>query len=280
MAYKIVVDSCCEYEDIIGEQSNVAKIPFSMLLEGETIVDDKSFDQMEFIRKTDESDECPKSACPSPQDFCDAYVGEAQDIYVVTISAALSGCHNSAELGKKMFAEDVSADKNIHVFDTKSASVGEVLVMLKIRELAEVGMAFAEIVEKVESFIEEMGTYFVLESLETLRKNGRLSKTKAILANVLNIKPIMCATAEGEIEKLEQSRGINKALSRMADIVVGSTSNMKDKILGITHCNAHQRALDLKAKFEKIGDFKEIIIVKAAGLSTMYANNGGIIVCV
>ncbi|MFI3166834.1 MAG: DegV family protein [Bacillota bacterium] len=280
MAYKIVVDSCCEYEEIIGEQSNVAKIPFSMLLGGETIVDDKSFDQMEFIRKTDATEECPKSACPSPQDFCDAYQGDQQDIYVVTISAALSGCHNSAELGKRMFAEDFSADKNIHVFNSKSASVGEVLVMLKIRELAESGKAFADIVSEVEDYIEEMSTFFVLESLETLRKNGRLSKTKAILANVLNIKPIMCATKEGEIEKAEQARGINKALARMADIVVDSTSNMKEKILGITHCNAYERAIALKEKFEKIGDFKEIIIVKAAGLSTMYANNGGVIVCV
>ncbi len=280
MAYKIVVDSCCEYEDVIGEQSNVAKIPFSMLLEGETIVDDKSFDQMEFIRKTDASEECPKSACPSPQDFCDAYAGEETDVYVVTISAALSGCNNAAELGKKMYAEDFSAKKNIHVFDSKSASVGEVLIMLKIRELAEAGKSFADVVEEVEKYIEEQNTFFVLESLETLRKNGRLSKTKAILASVLNIKPIMCATPVGEIEKVEQARGINKALSRMADIVVESTANMKDKILGITHCNAYKRALDLKEKFEKIGDFKEIVIVKAAGLSTMYANNGGIIVVV
>ncbi len=280
MAYKIVVDSCCEYEEIIGKQENVDKIPFLMLLGGETIVDDETFDQMDFIAKTDATEECPKSACPSPQQFYDAFCGEEEDVYVITISAALSGCHNSAEVAKKMYHEDFGTSKNIHIFDTKSAAVGEVLSFLKVRELAEKGKSFIEVVKEAESYIAEKCTFFVLESLETLRKNGRLSKTKAMLANVLNIRPVMCATSEGEIEKFDQARGINKALTKMAEAVVAQTSNMKDKILGITHCNALQRALELKEKFEFLGEFKEIIIVKAAGLSTMYANNGGIIVSV
>ncbi len=94
-----------------------------------------------------------------------------------------------------------------------------------MEELAGQGAAFEEIVKQVEAFIAEMNTYFVLETLETLRKNGRLTNLQAIIANVLSIKPVMGATLDGNICKLDQVRGINKALTRMAEIIVKNVND-------------------------------------------------------
>ncbi len=90
--------------------------------------------------------------------------------------------------------------------------MGETQIAYKVKELADNGAAFEEIVQKVEAFIEAMNTYFVLETLDTLKKNGRLSNLQAIIANVLSIKPVMGATPDGNICKLDQMRGSIKRL--------------------------------------------------------------------
>ena len=123
-----------------------------------------------------------------------------------------------------------------------------------------------------------MKTKFVLESLDNLRKNGRLSHLQAIVANVLNIKPVMGGTSEGTIEKLEQARGIKKALISMAKIIERDVIKPQERILAIAHCNCLERAHFIKDEIMRRVPFKDSIIVDTAGVSTMYANEGGIIV--
>ena len=123
-----------------------------------------------------------------------------------------------------------------------------------------------------------MKTKFVLESLDNLRKNGRLSHLQAIIANVLNIKPIMGSTPEGTITKFEQARGITKALIAMAKIKERDVVKPQERILAIAHCNCLERANFVKEEILKRIPFKDSIIVDTAGVSSMYANEGGIIV--
>ena len=80
------------------------------------------------------------------------------------------------------------------MFNSRSASVGETLIALKIQECEEAGMEFEQVIEQVNAFIDEQHTYFVLESLDALRKNGRLTGIKALVATALNVKPVMGAT--------------------------------------------------------------------------------------
>ena len=123
----------------------------------------------------------------------EAYDCEADHVYAVTLSSELSGSYNSAVLGRNLLLES-SPEKKIHVFNSRSASVGETLIALKIEECESKNMEFEDIVREVEAYIESQNTYFVLESLETLRKNGRLSNLKAFVATALKIKPVMGAT--------------------------------------------------------------------------------------
>ena len=141
-------------------------------------------------------------------------------------------------------------------------------------------MSFEEIVEKVDSYIAEMNTFFVLESLETLRKNGRLSNLKAMLATALNIKPVMGSTDMGTIQQLGQARGMNKALESMVEKMLAVTKNCEEKVLAISHCNCPERAKRVCERIEKMAHFKKIVIVDTAGISSMYANDGGVILAV
>ncbi|MBQ3515413.1 MAG: DegV family protein [Lachnospiraceae bacterium] len=277
MAYKIIGDSCCDFTREEKEKYGIITIPLSLFVDGEEVIDDDDFQQLDFIQKVAKSQQSVKSACPAPEAYMNAYQAEG-DIYVVTLSAKLSGSYNSAMVAVDMYEEEFGK-KNIHVFDSKSAAAGQYLICKKIMELAEKGLPFEEVVETVETFIAGMKTYFVLESLETLRKNGRLSNVKAMVANVLNIKPVMSAK-DGEIIQLGQARGIQKALTKMVEAMKTEGVNLEEKTLILSHCNNLERANKVKEEILQLAKVKEVIIIDTRGVSTLYANDGGIIIAV
>ena len=250
-------------------------------VDGYRIRDDESFDQHDFLRRVKESVKGPKSSCPSPEEYMQAFEGEADHIYVVTLSGKLSGSYNSAVLAVNLYKEEhEDCGKQIYVFNSRSASIGETLIGMKVQELEESGLSFDEIVKKTEEYIASMNTFFVLETLDTLRKAGRLSNLKAFVASTLNIKPVMGSTDEGSIQQLGQARGMKRALAKMVEDVVAATKDCEHRILAISHCNCPERAQYVKSCLEKLAGFKKIVIVDTAGISSMYANDGGIIIAV
>ena len=279
MSFHIVADSCCELTADMKKRGNIEIAPLTLEVGGESILDDETFDQKYFLKRVAECPECPKSACPSPDYFRKSFLNGAERCYAVTLSAQLSGSYNSAVLGANL-AQEENEDLKIHVFNSRSASIGETLIVKKIVECEEAGMSFERVVETVELYISTQNTYFVLENLETLRKNGRLSKTKALVASALKIKPVMGATSEGDIVQLDQARGINKALMKMVDAIVNDAQHVENKTLAISHCNCPERAAAVKDRIEKLANFKKIIIINTAGVSSMYANDGGVIMAV
>ena len=279
MSYKIIVDSCGELPESYKKDEHFESVPLTLDIDGYQIVDDETFDQADFLRRVAASPNCPKSSCPSPQRYMEAYTCEADHVYAVTLSAELSGSYNSAELGKKLYEEEYGA-KDIHVFNSCSASVGQTLIAMKIEEYEKAGLPFEEVVAKVDAFIAEQHTYFVLESLEALRKNGRLSNLKAFVANALNIKPVMGATSIGTICQKDQARGMNRALKRMAHYVAEEVIHPEEKIVAISHCNCPERAELMKEEIQKRIQVKDFLILDTAGVSSLYASDGGVIVVV
>ncbi|MBP5324550.1 MAG: DegV family protein [Pseudobutyrivibrio sp.] len=277
--YKIIVDSCGELTEEMKKDGRFVNVPLTLEIDGEHIIDDETFDQAYFIKRVAESPNAPKSACPSPNAYMEEMECEADNIYVVTLSAELSGSYNSACLGKDLYEEEDNS-KNIHIFNSKSASSGETLIALKIAECENAGMSFEDVVDTVEKYIAEQHTFFVLETLETFRKSGRLSGLKAVLADTLNIKPVMGSTDTGYVQQLAKGRGMNIAIDKMTKCVMDVTTNCEEKILAISHCNCPERALSLKKKMESMAKFKDILILNMRGVSTMYASNGGVILVV
>lgn len=279
MSYKVIVDSCGELTEEMKESGIFETASLGIEVDDYHIIDDETFDQAEFLRRVAESPNCPKSSCPSPETYMEGYHCEAERVYAVTLSAELSGSYNSAVLGKNLYHEEYG-EKDIYVFNSRSASIGETLIARKIMECEEAGMTFPEVIETVEDYISRQTTYFVLESLETLRKNGRLTGLKAIAATVLNIKPVMGSTPKGEICQLGQARGINKALQKMVDAVVADLQDAENKILAISHCNCPERAQNVRKMLEAKTNLKEIMILDTRGISSLYANDGGVIIAV
>jgi DegV family protein with EDD domain len=276
MKYKIVADSSCDLTKEMKKQMNIELAPLKLQLGDKVFIDDENLNVLEYVQEMNAFPTAPKTACPSPQDFIERYEGD-ESVFVVTLSKELSGTYNSAVLGRDIYLEE-NKDKFIHVFNSKGASSTETLISLKIEELAKAGNNEQQIVEKVENYISSLKTFFLLESLEHLAKAGRLNHLVAKIASLLSIKAIMGNTQEGTIRLVEKVRGYKKAFIKFVDTVGAEGENLEERVLGIAHCNCPERAQAFKEEVEKRYKFKDIIIVPMNGLSSTYADDGGLVI--
>jgi len=276
MSFKIVVDSCCEMTPQMQKDPCYTKVPLTIRSNGSTFVDDETFDQADLLWAMKQSQDAPGTSCPSPQAYLDAYQCGAEDVYVVTLSALLSGSFNSAHQAKLMLMED-QPEVNVHVFNSCSAVCGETLIALKIKELAESGMPYKKVVREVEQFISKMETLFVLENLENLRKNGRLTKLQAVITGTLKIKLFCMATPEGEITKAGQALTVKQALTKLVDRAAKDPEHV-GRLSIVSHCNCLDRAFQVKQMLESKCQFSDVLITGAGGITTVYADDGGIVV--
>lgn len=276
MKFKIVGDSCCDLNDELKKKMNVKIVPLTITVGGETFIDDESLSTDKLLKSMKKYSSIPKTACPSPNDYIKEYE-EEEDIFVVTLSSQLSGSYNSALVAKDLFLEN-NPKKFIHVFDSKSASTGQSLIAMKIFELANNGFKSSDIVKKVEEYIDDMHTYFILESLDNLIKAGRINNLSGKLASILSIVPIMKSNDKGEIDLLEKVRGSKKALKRLVEVIGEQGVKIEEKVLAIAHCNCKEKAMEFKDHVKENYNFKDIVIFETHGISTVYANDGGLIV--
>lgn len=275
---KIIVDSCCEIPEKYKSDPRIEVIPLWLEIGDYRILDDESFDQADFLKRVAESPLCPRSACPSPETFLKAMKCDAENIFVITLSHKLSGSYNSAVLARSMYLEE-HGKKNIHVIDSKTAASGETQMLVKVLELAEEDLSFEEMAKKAEAYRDSVTTYFVLNTLDVFRKNGRLTGFKSFVASTLNIKPV-CVGVDGAVEQAGQGIGIKKALIRMSQIAL---SHLTPEIAALRHLMITNVACPDRAEFcrslmESGGiKFKDYTSLNARGVSSLYGCDGGII---
>ncbi len=275
MSFKVVVDSCCDLTQQQRASGLYTNVPLTIHVGSTEYRDDETLDTELLADAMAMCEQAAHTACPSPAEYLSAYEGAEGDVYVVTLSALLSGSHNSAWQAAQLFREQYP-ERNLHVFNSCSASAGETLVAAKIAQLAGQGLPFAQVVAETDRYIGEMNTLFVLENLDTLRKAGRLTKTQALITGALRVKLVMGSTPEGEIRKHTQALSIKQALSKLTDLMAQDDRH-QGKVLCVSHCLCRDRAEYLRMLARKSCDFSDILITETRGISTFYANSGGIV---
>lgn len=274
MTFKIVCDSCTDLPMELAADPCVKKVPLSIQVGPETIIDDETFQQGILLQRMRAWPDAPKTACPAPSTYLDQFLEEG-DTYVVTLSGQLSGSYNSAMQARAIYQED-GGKGNVHIFNSRSASAGQGQIAMLLRELAGSGLPFRQVVEQAEAYIDRMKTLFVLENLDNLRKNGRLTRMQALVTGALRVKLLCGATPEGEIQKLGQGLSIKQTLARMVSRMEADASHAGRRLI-LAHCNCLERAESLRELIQKRCRFGEILIVPTGGISTVYADDGGIV---
>ena len=281
MSYKIVVDSCCDLTAEMRDWENLQVVPLSLKIADYEIFDDEKFDQDNFISRMKANGGKAKSACPAPDAFKQAYEGDFDEVFVLTITDKLSGTYNSALQGKMLYEEEFNDNKKIHVFNSLATSGLETIVAQEIKKLGDENKSFEDIVSYIEDYIlNHTGLYFCLESLDALKQNGRLFALAANVLEKIKIKLICKRTREGNISLSGKDLTTNKALIKMANLIAQDTDGKdlsKEKLV-ITYVCCKDRAQFVANKIAERAAFGEVVILKASGLNSLYASDGGIIV--
>ena len=276
----ILADSCCDLSPELLKKTQAKIAPLTITIDDTHYVDDGTVDIPPYLAAMKASKNPVRSACPSPDLYAEDIRATEGDCFIVTLSAKLSGSHNAASLGVQLAQEDMP-EKKVHVFDSESASAGETYIALMIHDLIAAGKSFEQIVELVEEKIRSMHTLFVLDSLDNLVKNGRISRTVALLANVLSIRLLMSDDGHGAIKNISKARGIQGALGQMVETCRKHTEGLAaaSQRLVISYCNCPERARQVRDMIrEKCPAIGEIILTPTSALSSMYANDGGIVI--
>ena len=275
MDCRIIMDSVGDRTEQMKAENTVRMVPLTIIIDGKEFRDDETLDTMMLLREIKNSRTCPKSACPSPEEYMDAYrEAYPRETFVVCASSKLTGCYNSALLGRQLFLED-HPDAQISVIDGLTATPGSGLLAQYILDLKD-RLTFAELTDWIEKFRPRLQTRFVLEDLSFLEKNGRLSKLAAFLARQLKIVPTLKAI-EGEIVLSSQHRGVKRALDRLFKEICDDLRKDPKELLMISYCNCPERAAELRDRL--LAEFRDlkIQIFPTGGIPTLYAGDHGIV---
>ncbi|MBR3645441.1 MAG: DegV family protein [Lachnospiraceae bacterium] len=280
MKYAIVMDSSCDIyvkdeKQQLSDNVWLYKVPLRLRVGDTEYVDDSKLNIEEFMETMEKYPGPTGSAAASPGEWYDAFK-DADEIFAVTITSALSGSYSSAMAGVNMLMEDFP-EKKVHVVDSRSAGAGLTMIVRKLEELISQGKSFETIVAEIEEYRRDTQVYFILESMDNLVKNGRVNPIIGKITGMLGIKIIGHATPEGTIEVVHKVRGINmvykKAVTTMID------SGYKGGKVTICHClNEDKVKLLVGMLEEKFGKI-DVEYMQASGLCSYYAERNGIIFC-
>ena len=240
MSFKIIVDSCCDLSPEVLSTGVYQSIPLTIHVGDSEFRDDETLRTEVLVDAMAMCQEASHTACPAPAEYLAAYEAAEGDVYVVTLSALLSGSHNSAWQAAQIFREE-HPDRNIHVFNSCSASAGETHIALALSKLASSGMPFGEVVAEMDRRIAQMNTLFVLENLDVLRKAGRLTRVQSLVTGALRVKLVMGSTPQGEIMRHGQALSIKQALNKLCAIMAADQRH-RGRLLCISHCLCRERA--------------------------------------
>lgn len=274
--YKIISDTSCDLTKKEIKDLGIEYVPFKISIDGKDFTDDENLNIDDFLEAMESTENPINTACPSPYDYLKIIEeNKDKDIYILTISSKLSGSYNSAKVAEAE-AKEKFENLKIHVIDSKAASAGTTRIALKLLDLVK-EKDFEEIVKEIEKNTNLETTMFVLESMKNLIKNGRIKKTAGLIANVLNIRPIMISN-DGEIELFEINRGMKKSLDKMIKAIESKCKIEKPDLITISYVANKERAEKLKEKIEELYEDVKVHIRHTNGLSSGYADIGGIVI--
>ncbi|MBE6953582.1 MAG: DegV family EDD domain-containing protein [Ruminococcaceae bacterium] len=273
--YRIVADSSADLTTV----DSIDPIPFrsaplKIITAEKEYVDDAQLDTLELVTDLLHYKGRSSTSCPSVGDWLESF-GNADEVFCVTITATLSGSYNAAMLAKNEY-EEAHPDRRVFVLNSLSTGPEMALIIEKIRDLILAGNDFETICAETTKYSQRTGLLFMLESMQNLANNGRVSPLVAKMAGFLGIRVVGKASDHGDLEQLNKCRGEAKAL----DAIVGHMKALGLKMgkVRITHCFNESAALALKALLLQQLEKVRVEISQCRGLCSFYAEKGGMLI--
>lgn len=272
MKRKIVADSSCDMWELNGVDFAVA--PMTISTDNKHYVDNQELDVHLMSEDLAKYKGVSHTACPSVGSWLDCYEGY-DEVFVVTLTGAMSGTYNSAMTAKGIYEEE-NENVKVHVFDSLSTGPEMRLLIEKLKEMIEEDLTFDEIVEKGQDYLKHTRLFFALKSLHNFAMNGRVSKAVASAIGVLNISIFATASEEGTIQQISKCRGEKKVVRSMIEHL--ENAGYHGGKVRISHADNLKLAHNVRDKILELYPHADIIVYPMGGLCTYYAEIGGLLV--
>lgn len=234
---KIVTDSTSDIPKNIAEKYDIEVLPLTIFFGEDEYRDWLDITPSEFYERMRKTDKLPTTSQVTPNAFVQVYetlLKDYDEIISIHLSSHVSGTHNSALLARDMVDKD-----KITVIDSKNYTYGYGQFVVEAARMAKEGKSSSEIVERVDYLKENLKTLFVVDTLEYLKKGGRLSATKATIGTLLNLKPVL-TVEEGKIVAIDKARGFKKALKLIVEIIQEEGSDLRGQVLKMGHADNYE----------------------------------------
>lgn len=272
MKRKIVADSSCDMWELNGVDFAVA--PMTISTDNKHYVDNQELDVHLMSEDLAKYKGVSHTACPSVGSWLDCYEGY-DEVFVVTLTGAMSGTYNSAMTAKGI-CEEENENVKVHVFDSLSTGPEMRLLIEKLKEVIEEDLTFEEIVEKGQDYLKHTRLFFALKSLHNFAMNGRVNKAVASAIGVLNISIFATASEEGTIQQISKCRGEKKVVKSMIEHL--ENAGYHGGKVRISHADNLKLAHSVRDKILELYPHADIIVYPMGGLCTYYAEIGGLLV--
>lgn len=243
----LITDSASDIKREIIEKYNVKVLPFRIIYKDREFSDGVNITS-KYVYESFER-EVPTSSLPAMKDIDEMYEEIIKEGYthaiVVTLSSGLSGVHNAVSL-----ASENHPEIKTFVYDSKSISYGETLPIIEAGKMIEQGKSFEEIIKELPNISKRIKIYFLVGTLEYLKRGGRIGKVSGTIAEMLNIKPIISVGEDGTYYTHDKVRGRKQSLNRILQIVNSKLDNTKCNVY-VFHGEAEEESMKLAEEFKK-----------------------------
>ncbi|KPU45267.1 DegV domain-containing protein [Oxobacter pfennigii] len=256
MSVKIVTDSTADIPQHLIDKYGIIELPLTVHFGDEEYRDRIDITSEQFYEKLVSSNKLPSTSQVNPKAFEDVYKAELEkgnSVISIHISSDLSGTYQSAVIAKSALQDD-----KITVVDSRTATIALGMIALKAAELSESGMDHNDIVEFIEDYKNKVKLLIAVDTLEYLKRGGRLSGAQAVIGNILNIKPILTIT-DGKVAVVEKARGMKKAIKNIVEMIKEKGTAGKGRLIGIANAKCPDTADELKTSIsQELGETKFI----------------------
>lgn len=243
MSRILISDSTSYLPENLMHDYGIIIIPLNLHLEGKSYKEGKDISHAEFYDIFKSSKLFPTTSQPSAGEFLEVFehLTPEDEALVILISAELSGTVQSALMARNML--ETERQKNIHIIDSRSSSMGMGFQLIKAGEMLAQGRTMTEVMEEVEIIKIQQEIYFIVDNLEYLVRGGRLSKSSGLIGNLLQLKPVL-TVKEGKLELFDKVRTSSRAVKLMMQQVEKNKSRLTQ--LAVIHVQAEEQALKLQ----------------------------------
>ena len=269
----IVADSSADLPDTVLDRHRIALVPLQVLFGDQTFRDRVELKPEEFYRRLRQSAELPTTSQPTPAAFIQAFGDarqEAEEVVVVLLGSNLSGTFSSAQAAVR--AGEI---EGVHLVDSRSASFGVGLLALRGAELAESGWRAGRIAAELTRLRGQSGMLITVDRYDNLLRSGRISRGKAWLAGMLDVKPILSFDRDGQVVPVERVRGRENLESRVLALLEDRLTPRPTRVrFGIAHADAPEPAQRMRAALMQKYAPRDCFVTLATGVLGTHVGPG------